>query len=276
MKTKRVVFSHVTFRYREGGDPGSRALEVDDLHLDEGRRYLLTGHCGSGKTTLAMLLKGLVDPTSGNLRIVNSQQSLRAFQRSIGFTFQFPEEQFFMETIAEEIAFGPTMCGVADTESRIRESLASVGLPYEAFALQSPFELSSGQKRRLGIATVIACCPSWYIFDEPTAGLDPEGKRIVVELIAKLAEEGRTVLIITQELGIFAQLCDEIIVLERGRVLVKTGTEAFFENAGNDALRDSFPYHIRVLAALREKGWDLPVSVLDPVAAAAKIAASIQ
>jgi energy-coupling factor transport system ATP-binding protein len=276
MERKRIVFSDVSFGYKDAFGSGTTALEVNNLCFEEGKCYVLTGPCGSGKTTLGLLLKGLIAPTSGSIALHESTETLPAFQNNIGFAFQFPEEQFFKETVEEEIAFGPTMLGHERISESIEKSLRAVGLRSRDFSQMSPLELSSGEKRRVAIASIIACRPSWYIFDEPTAGLDWEGRGFVRDLIEKLAEEGRTMIIITQELEIFARLCDEIIVLNQGKLLFASGWETFLGYGGDKVIEDFLPYHVRVLKELQKEGWDIPTPIVDPVEAAKWIAKKVQ
>jgi energy-coupling factor transport system ATP-binding protein len=274
MKSEKITFSNITFRY-EGQSDAAAALVIPSLALEAGKRYLITGACGSGKTTLVMLLKGLVKPTSGSIEIKETDKTLSEIRHTMGFAFQFPEEQFFKETVEEEIGFGPLLLGCENVSERVEESLTAVGLCFEDFARRSPFELSFGEKRRVAIASIIACNPSWYIFDEPTAGLDPEGKRALLELLERFTGPGKTMLIITQELGLFSRLSDEIILLDQGKVLAKRETKAFFDTEGSASVFSCFPYHIQVLAGLRDRGWDLPVSILDPSEAASRIVSSV-
>ncbi len=276
MKKESVELSDITFYYEPRGDMLPPALKTERLCFEQGKCYIITGACGSGKTTLALLLKGLVNPTSGSIVIQGNQRELGAFQRDIGFLFQYPEEQFFQETVAEEIAFGPRLLGLGDIGQRVEKSLRAVGLSGGDFNHLSPFELSSGEQRRVAIASVIACRPSWYIFDEPTAGLDPEGKQLLLGLMEQLVEDGNTVLIITQELGVFSRLCDEVLFMERGRVRIKTGIAEFLSCEGERFIADVFPYHIQVLRQLRKNGWDLSIAILDEVTAAAAIADKIR
>jgi energy-coupling factor transport system ATP-binding protein len=128
MKKGSVVLSDITFHYEQRSDMQQPALKINRLCFEQGKCYLITGACGSGKTTLALLLKGLINPASGSVVIQGDQKELGAFQRDIGFLFQYPEEQFFKETVAEEIGFGPRLRGLADIEQRIEKSLRTVGL----------------------------------------------------------------------------------------------------------------------------------------------------
>lgn len=272
MDERNVEFSGVTFAYGDGGE----ALSIDEVCFIEGKRYLITGRCGSGKTTLAMLLKGLINPTSGKVVLHESEETLAQFRRTIGFCFQFPEEQFFKETVEEEVAFGPTLMGNGGIAEAVKDSLNAVGIPFDDFAHRSPFELSSGEKRRIAIASVVACNPSWYIFDEPSAGLDLKAKRALLELFDRLAQKKKTLLIITQELGLFAHLCDDIILLDRGKLVVNAHKDKFFESEGSEGIFSSFPYHIQILRTLRDRGWPIPVSVTDPGEAASRIVSFIE
>ncbi|MCK4234063.1 ATP-binding cassette domain-containing protein [candidate division WOR-3 bacterium] len=267
-----VVLKDVSFYYKSGNVKGEEVLKGINLEFQENKCYLLTGPCGSGKTTLALLLKGLLDPTSGKIFVKDDSIPLSSFQRSIGISFQFPEEQFFKETVEEEVAFGPTMLGLKDIGKKVKNSLDSVGLPYKKFSSSFPLDLSFGEQRRLAIASIIACEPSWYILDEPTAGLDIEGRDKVVELIKNLTKSKKTIIIITQELGLFIDLCDEIIFLEEGTVKLKANIKAFLEDESLDGLEISLPYHNRVLRILKKRGWDIKVSITNPQEAADVIA----
>lgn len=267
-----LILKDISFYYRRGNVKGKEALKGITLEFQENRCYLLTGPCGSGKTTLALLLKGLLVPTSGRIFLKSDEISFSSFQNSIGFVFQIPEEQFFKETVEEEVAFGPLMLGLKRIEERVKDGLNSVGLPYKKFRKLSPFNLSSGEQRRLAIASIIVCEPSWYIFDEPTAGLDFDGRSKIIELIRKLINEKKTVIIISQELELFLDICDEILMLENGWLKLKTDMNVFLEKDNLEELELLLPYHIRVLRILRKRGWNIPVSITDPIKAATIIA----
>lgn len=260
----RVLFEDVSFTYGNSNGTGERVLKKINLSFDEGRKILITGPCGSGKTTLALLLKGLVNPSHGRIYLEDSPLSIRDLQKTIGFSFQFPEDQFFKDTVEEEVKFGPELLGIQNIDEKLRKSIETVGLSFEKIRNRSPYSLSSGEKRRVAIASVFACEPRWFLLDEPTAGLDFEGRERIVELVKLLSEENRTVIIITQELEMFMDVCDEIVVLEEGRLKWKEEIKTFMERDNLQDMEISLPYHVRVFRELRRRGWDIPVSITDP------------
>ncbi|TET17105.1 MAG: ATP-binding cassette domain-containing protein [Candidatus Cloacimonadota bacterium] len=264
----RIVFRDVSFCYNAGLTEERNALRGISLAFEQERCYLITGPCGSGKTTIALLLKGLVKPTAGSINIENAEKSRLSFQREIGFTFQFPEEQFFKDTVEEEVSFGPVLRCLDNIEERVRDVLNHTGLPYNTFRYNSPFGLSSGEQRKLAIASVAVCEPSWYIFDEPTAGLDFEGREKISALIHRLVSEKKTVIIITQELERFLAVCDEIVVFRKGELVFKEKKDILLEKEDLDEVECILPYHMRVLRELRRKGWSIPVSIGNSVEAA--------
>jgi energy-coupling factor transport system ATP-binding protein len=263
-----LILRDVTYSYSSNRWKNEAAVKNVNLKLNDNKCCIVTGPCGSGKTTLSYLIKGLISPTAGEILLENKTIDLTSFRRSIGLVFQFPEEQFFNDTVIEEIEYGPLLLGLKDEDGRVKRSLEEVGLCYEKLREKSPFELSSGEQRRVAMASVIACEPSWYIFDEPTAGIDFEGRRRIAEIIKRIRKKKKTVIIITQELEEYLDICDEVLLLERGNLKYKFGVEDFLEAKNLGDTEFYLPYYNQILRILKSRGWDIPVSIIDPVKAA--------
>jgi energy-coupling factor transport system ATP-binding protein len=267
-KNRKLILKDIFYRYCPGSEKARNALENVNLEFSDDRCYIVTGNCGSGKTTLSLLIKGLITPTSGEVILEGNSIGLEEFRRSIGLIFQFPEEQLFNDTIEEEIGYGPHLRGVKMENGYVRKYMDMVGLSYDRFGKKSPFELSSGEQRRVAIASVIACEPSWYIFDEPTAGLDFNGRKRIIKIIEEIRKKGETVIIITQEIEEHINICDEIVALDSGKVKNRFDVKGFLESEELGDFELSLPYHTRILRILRSRGWSVPVSIFDPEKAA--------
>jgi cobalt transport protein ATP-binding subunit len=202
------------FRY-----PGGReALAGVDLHVAHGERVALLGANGAGKTTLMLHLNGLLRASAGRLEVAGlevTDSSLRELRARVALVFQDPDDQLFMPTVREDVAFGPRNMGLGEgeVELRSREALAAVRMEHAAG--RAPFQLSMGERRRVAIATVLAMRPALLVLDEPSASLDPRARR---ELVAVLAALDRTLVIATHDLPLAAELCDRAVILSGGRV----------------------------------------------------------
>ncbi|RKZ29004.1 hypothetical protein DRQ36_09580 [bacterium] len=185
-------------------------IAVDDVNLKihAGECVAILGASGAGKTTLARLCAGLYKPDSGHI-VSNGR---------VGISFQFPAKQLFAETVLGDVAFGPKSLGIGNPEERARNALLRVGID-ESFYGRSPFELSDGEQRRVGIAGILATDPSTIIFDEPAATLDRKGRRLFIELVSRLVAENRAVGIITHDLELVAACAKRAIVLDNGRLV---------------------------------------------------------
>lgn len=216
-----------------------RALDNINLEINEGDFIGLIGHTGSGKSTLVQHLNGLMKPTSGTIivdgiNIVEKGASLREVRQKVGLVFQYPEHQLFEESIYKDIAFGPKNLGLKDEEidSRVRNAMESVGLDFETLKDRSPFELSGGQKRRVAIAGVIAMKPKVLVLDEPTAGLDPNGRDEVLNEIRDLYEkEGITIILVSHSMEDVARLVNRILVMDKGNIVMDDTTREVFKRA---------------------------------------------
>jgi energy-coupling factor transport system ATP-binding protein len=261
IKVKELV--HV---YGEGTPYETLALDKVSLSIEDGEFVGLIGHTGSGKSTLVQHLNGLLKPKSGQIFIGDAEISAKGakltdIRRKIGLLFQYPEYQLFEETVYKDVAFGPTNLGFSkeETDERVRESMAVVGLDFETFAQRSPFELSGGQKRKAVIAGVIAMRPEVLILDEPTAGLDPRSQGDVLDMLDGIKESRRvTVILISHNMGDVARLSDRVVVLEKGRVVLSGVPEEVF--AHEELLRSiglGLPPVTEFLRRLRLGGVDI-------------------
>ena len=198
---------------------GHRALDGVDLTVETGERVAVLGPNGAGKTSLMLHLNGVLTASSGTVEINGitiARRNLRAIRQLVGVVFQDPDDQLFMPTVAQDVAFGPANFGVggADLAERVTAALAAVSLADQAE--RSPAHLSAGQRRRAALATVLACRPDVLVLDEPSANLDPLGRRELAETLMTLQT---TLLIVTHDLPYAAQLCDRAIVMDAGAVV---------------------------------------------------------
>ena len=185
----------------------------------------IAGHTGSGKSTIIQHMNGILKPTSGQVRVMGAdiadkrcEANLRG---SIGVVFQYPEHQLFAETVYKDVAFGPRNLGFGDDEvdARVRDSLARVGLTFDKVAEKSPFELSGGQQRRVAFAGVLAMNPRVLVLDEPAAGLDPASRTSFLGMIARLHEQGLTVVMVSHSMDDLAAMCDRVAIMNEGQLL---------------------------------------------------------
>ena len=239
-----ITLENVSFTYQEGSPLSSSALADVSLTIEDGSYTALIGHTGSGKSTILQLLNGLLVPSKGSVRVfdtvitpTSTNKEIRQIRKQVGLVFQFAENQIFEETVLKDVAFGPQNFGVSEEEAKkiAREKLALVGIDESLFE-RSPFELSGGQMRRVAIAGMLAMEPTVLVLDEPTAGLDPLGRKELMTLFKKLHLSGMTIVLVTHLMDDVAAYADQVYVMEKGR-LVKSGKPsevfqdvAFMEN----------------------------------------------
>ena len=225
-----IALENVSFTYQEGTPLASTALSDVSLTIEDGSYTALIGHTGSGKSTILQLLNGLLVPSQGSVRVFDTlitstskNKDIRQIRKQVGLVFQFAENQIFEETILKDVAFGPQNFGVSeeDAEQIAREKLALVGIDESLFD-RSPFELSGGQMRRVAIAGILAMEPAILVLDEPTAGLDPLGRKELMNLFKKLHQSGMTIVLVTHLMDDVAEYANQVYVMEKGR-LVKGG-----------------------------------------------------
>ena len=225
-----IALENVSFTYQEGTPLASTALSDVSLTIKDGSYTALIGHTGSGKSTILQLLNGLLVPSQGSVRVFDTlitstskNKDIRQIRKQVGLVFQFAENQIFEETVLKDVAFGPQNFGVSeeDAEQIAREKLALVGIDESLFN-RSPFELSGGQMRRVAIAGILAMEPAILVLDEPTAGLDPLGRKELMNLFKKLHQSGMTIVLVTHLMDDVAEYANQVYVMEKGR-LVKFG-----------------------------------------------------
>ena len=225
-----IALENVSFTYQEGTPLASTALSDVSLTIEDGSYTALIGHTGSGKSTILQLLNGLLVPSQGSVRVFDTlitstskNKDIRQIRKQVGLVFQFAENQIFEETVLKDVAFGPQNFGVSEDEAEkiAREKLAMVGIDESLFD-RSPFELSGGQMRRVAIAGILAMEPAILVLDEPTAGLDPLGRKELMNLFKKLHQSGMTIVLVTHLMDDVAEYANQVYVMEKGR-LVKGG-----------------------------------------------------
>lgn len=225
-----ITLESVNYTYQAGTPFEGRALFDINLSIKEGSYTAFIGHTGSGKSTIMQLLNGLNVPTEGavivdDIKITadSKNKDIKPVRKKVGLVFQFPESQLFEETVLKDVAFGPQNFGVSIEEAKqlAREKLAMVGISEEFFE-KNPFELSGGQMRRVAIAGILAIEPEVLVLDEPTAGLDPKGRRELMSLFKELNQNGMTIVLVTHLMDDVANYADYVNVLESGK-LVRSG-----------------------------------------------------
>ncbi|MDE7010606.1 MAG: energy-coupling factor transporter ATPase [Oscillospiraceae bacterium] len=260
---------HLTHTYGENTPFCRSAVKNVNMEILEGEFLGIIGHTGSGKSTLIQHLNGLLKPTSGTILLGDRDiwadpKKIREVRFKVGLVFQYPEYQLFEETAYKDIAFGPKNMGLDEGEidRRVRAAAAFAGLREELLD-KSPFDLSGGQKRRVAIAGVIAMEPEVLILDEPSAGLDPAGRRSLLENIRSYhREKGTTVVMVSHSMDEVAENVDRIVVLANAGVVMSGTPHEVFSRA--QELIDvglNVPQVTQVAMALRERGVEIDPAV---------------
>ncbi len=233
----QISLKQVAHIYQEGTPFEFRAIHDINVEFPSGSFIGVIGHTGSGKSTLLQHLNALLKPSEGSVaigeRMITSDKkmkNLKAIRKQVGIVFQFPEHQLFEETVEKDICFGPMNFGVSEEESkaRARAALELVGL-HESLLNVSPFDLSGGQMRRVAIAGVLAMEPEVIVLDEPTAGLDPKGRKEIMEMFYKLhKEKGITTILVTHSMEDAARYADELVIMNKGTIVKKAPPSEIF------------------------------------------------
>ena len=264
-----IEIKNLNHIYMPGSPFETKALDDVTLTINDGEFIGLIGHTGSGKSTLVQHLNGLMKPDRGTVLVDGmdtgaKETDLREVRRRVGLVFQYPEHQLFEETVRKDVAFGPRNlgCDEAEIEQRVRDACAQVGLGVDMLD-KSPFDMSGGQKRRVAIAGVLAMQPRVLVLDEPTAGLDPRGRKELTELIRQLHEDaGNTIVMVSHSMDDIASLAQRIIVMNKGRVAMDgTPREVFSRPQELMEMHLGVPAAARLALRLREMGYNIPDDV---------------
>lgn len=264
-----IRVEHLTYIYGEGMPDATTALDDISFEIEKGEFLGVIGPTGCGKSTLITHFNGLNRPTRGKLYIDGEDiwadpKKIRQYRFKVGLVFQYPEYQLFEETVRKDIGFGPRNMGLPDEEvaQRVVEAARFCGLD-ESVLDRSPFELSGGQKRRAAIAGVIAMRPEVLVLDEPAAGLDPEGREMILRQVKRYHREtGTTVVLVSHSMEDIAKYADRVLVLQAGKVAMLDTTANIFARAEELVSYGlSVPEVTKIFLKLREMGLDIPVDV---------------
>lgn len=265
-----IKLEGINYIYGQGTEMVVHALKDINIEIQDGEFVGLIGHTGSGKSTLVQHLNGLIKPTEGHIYfegqdIYAEGYNMKQHRSNVGLVFQYPEHQLFEVDVISDVCFGPKNLGLNKEEAleQAKQALSLVGMD-ESFYKRSPFDLSGGQKRRVAIAGVLAMKPKMLILDEPTAGLDPQGRKEILELISELRERaGITIVLVSHSMEDVAEYVDRIIVMNKGSVAYDDVPKTVFahyeelEEMGLAAPQVSYIVH-----KLREKGLEVETDAI--------------
>ncbi len=269
----QIKIKNLSYTYLSKTPNEVEALHNVSLEIPEKKITAIIGHTGSGKSTLIQTLNGLILPSNGEVEVgefkvtpnKRKNKNIKELRKHLAIVFQFPEYQLFEETVEKDVAFGLKNYGVKEVEAieLAHKALAEVGID-ESFYKRSPFELSGGEKRRVAIAGIIALNPDILVLDEPTAGLDPLGSDIILKLIKKFNQEGKTIILVTHDMNIVLNHSDHVIVLNNGEVSFE-GTPNSLFTKDVSAYSIEVPELFKFALSLKEKGLDIDISKIKTI-----------
>lgn len=281
-----ICVREVSFVYGKGNAFEKKALDQVSLTIDKGEFIGIIGHTGSGKSTLIQHLNGLLHPTEGKVTIdgidlAAKTKEAAAKRHSVGMVFQYPEHQLFEETVAKDIAFGPLNLGLSEEETgkRVKSAMKFAGLDYDVFAERSPFRLSGGQQRRVAVAGVIAMHPDYLVLDEPSAGLDPIGRREIFSRISKWFKRGMfSVILVSHNMDDIARLATRLLVMHEGKLVLDGKPMDLFLHHRRQLLACGVdvPPLTKTLLYLKERGVPVPEDAVTAEEAAKRMATALR
>ena len=265
-----IKLENVSYVYGKGSAYEKKAVDEVSLEIEQGEFLGIIGHTGSGKSTIIQHLNGLMKPSCGKVFFQGEDIWADGYDRRqlrfhVGLVFQYPEYQLFEESILKDVSFGPKNQGLREEEckERAKKALSQVGIGEELYE-KSPLEVSGGQKRRVAIAGVLAMNPDVLVLDEPSAGLDPKGKKEILDMVAQLHEErGMTVILVSHSMEDVAHYVDRIIVMNQGKKAFDGKTREVFSHYKElEEIGLSAPQVTYVMHALKERGWKIDTSAI--------------
>jgi len=268
-----ITVENVSFSYLPGTPFEVQALRDISLVIGRGESIGIVGRTGCGKSTLVQHFNGLLLPEKGRVLVSGVDTrvkgiALQEIRRKVGLVFQYPEDQFFEERVFDEIAFAPRNMGVGGNElvKRVQRAMEMVGLSYEDLKDKSPFELSGGQMRRVAIASILSMSPEVLVLDEPTAGLDPQGKRLILEKLNELRmQHAVTLIIVSHSMEDLAKVAERIIIMDQGRIAFDGPIRKAFSQGEFIKQFGILPPAVsQVASLLRERGFAVSTEVLTP------------
>ncbi len=265
-----IEVKNLGFTYGVGTPFEKKAVDNLSLSINEGEVVGLIGHTGSGKSTFAQMLNGLIKPTEGQVLIDGTDiwakpKEIRKIRFKVGMVFQYPEYQLFDETVYKDISFGPRNKGLSENEinKTVRKAAEFVSLD-DSLLEKSPFDLSGGEKRRAAIAGVIAMDPDVLVLDEPTAGLDPKGRDVLLaQIMGYHRERKNTIILISHSMEDVARIADRIMVMNRGRLeMIDTPKVVFSRVERLRSMGLRVPQITRIMTELKQKGYEFSDGIL--------------
>jgi energy-coupling factor transport system ATP-binding protein len=269
--SERVIWvTGLHHTYMAGTPLAQESLRGIDLEVRREEIVAVIGATGSGKSTLLQHLNGLWRPQAGHVRVVgrdlgDSDTDLRQVRRTVGLVFQRPEQQLFEHFVGDDVAYGPRLVGLGRDElrERVRWAMELVGLDFEGYKDRPVITLSGGERRKVGLAGVLALRPEVLLLDEPTAGLDPAARRDLLQRLSRLRAEGMTLVVATHNMDDVAALADRVYVLDRGCVALQGTTRQVYAQAERlRALGLDVPWVTSLMTALYDRGLPVPLDVL--------------
>lgn len=276
-----IEIEHLSYVYSPKTPFEHKALSDITLTIREGETVGMIGTTGSGKSTLIQHLNGLIRVQSGKLIVCGVDLTVKkpdwkTVRSRVGMLFQYPEYQLFADTVLKDVCFGPVNFGMTEADAKVaaQEALESVGLNFGEVKEKSPFELSGGQKRRVALAGVIASKPSVLVLDEPTAGLDPVGKKEILGLVRSLKGDSvKTVVMISHNMDEIAEYTDRVIVLHDSKLIADAPPRELFASFDTAKTGLDLPHTVKIQKRLEQRGFHFGKLCLTPEELAAELGA---